>query len=215
MKILIKNREKLSHLMRFCDYNAYEVGRVLSSGMVNVNCDTFTTNLRGFTLLTCAVMTRNFVPGDQVVHVVKQLLDAGADVNKGCRLEMTALHYACIFELPIKVTKLLLDKGADVNKQDCWQRTPLHIAVAHWNRSLIKMLLEAGADPTKPCDEGFTPWSMAKQHGPYDSVKMLNDASHGVLEHLHRLNIRVDTRDVYWRGSPASQPEVFRQVWKH
>ena len=121
-------------------------------------------------------------------------------------------HHACNSKVPIKVAELLLDKGADVNQQDCWQRTPLHIAVVYWNRPLIKMLLEAGADPTLTCIEGFTPWSYAKQKatkyqdlawfqkGPNDCVKMLDDASNGVLEHLHRLNIRVDTRDVYWRG---------------
>ena len=146
-------------------------------------------------------MTRHYVPGDQEVHVVKQLLDAGADINKGGYLKMTALHHACNSKVPIKVAELLLDKGADVNRQDCWKRTPLHIAVVYWNRPLIKMLLEAGADPTLTCIEGFTPWSYAKQKatkyqdlawfqkGPHDCVIMLDDASHGVLEHLHRLNL--------------------------
>ena len=131
MKILIKNREKLLHVMRWHDYNTDEVGRILSSGMVDVNCDTFEKKI-SFTLLICAVMSRGFIPGQTGdIFPVKQLLDAGAEVNKGSYLKMTALHHACNSKVPIKVAELLLDKGADVNQQDCWQRTPLHIAVVY------------------------------------------------------------------------------------
>ena len=120
MKILIRNREKLLHVMRWCDYNTDEVERILSSGMVDVNCDTFETKF-SFTLLICAVMSRGFIPGQTGdIFPVKQLLDAGAEVNKGSYLKMTALHHACNSKVPIKVAELLLDKGADVNQQDCW-----------------------------------------------------------------------------------------------
>ncbi|ENI03122.1 hypothetical protein COCC4DRAFT_143725, partial [Bipolaris maydis ATCC 48331] len=57
------------------------------------------------------------------LELVKEILGRGAEVNKKCRYDMTALHAACQFKSSppndnIAVVKLLLAKKADIDARD-------------------------------------------------------------------------------------------------
>ncbi|KAH9372540.1 hypothetical protein HPB48_013050 [Haemaphysalis longicornis] len=69
------------------------------------------------------------------MHVVKVLVDAGADVNKLDADGNTPLHI-CLMRHHCEIIEILVAAGADVNKQDGEGNTPLHISLM--NRRAVK-----------------------------------------------------------------------------
>eukprot|EP00296_Roombia_truncata_P007712 JP446163.1.p1 GENE.JP446163.1~~JP446163.1.p1 ORF type:complete len:486 (+),score=101.85 JP446163.1:91-1458(+) len=59
--------------------------------------------------------------------VVKQLMQAGADINAEDRIQRTPLHCATI-NGHSDVVKQLIQAGADINAKDCFGKTPLNLA---------------------------------------------------------------------------------------
>ena len=85
-----------------------------------------------------------------MVHVVRFLLEKGADPNLGKKPPLLALTASHRYSPYAKETiKLLLEKGANVNVEDSISRTPLWNAVT-WIRDieLVKLLVEHGATIT-------------------------------------------------------------------
>lgn len=81
--------------------------------------------------------------GDAVA--VKELLDAGVDVNAKTRYGATALSYACD-KGHVEVVKLLIERGADVNVKDTFYgEVPLGWALSHGHAQVVKLLLDKGA----------------------------------------------------------------------
>jgi hypothetical protein len=85
------------------------------------------------------------------VATVKQLLDAGIDVNTKFRYGVTALMYACDHG-HLDVVKTLLDSGADPNVKDTFYgMTPLMMAVSPAQKKrpehteIAKLLIKRGA----------------------------------------------------------------------
>ncbi len=81
-------------------------------------------------------------------EIVKQLIDAGADVNEKDKFGNTALHKASFWG-QTEVAKLLIDAGADLNVTDEWGFTALHWASrrsGHTNPEIAKLLKDAGAN---------------------------------------------------------------------
>lgn len=68
--------------------------------------------------------------------VAKQLLLAGADVNKQTNNGDTPLHWAA-FNNSCEVARLLVDKGADITLKNKWNQTPLDRATGNAVRSLL------------------------------------------------------------------------------
>lgn len=110
----------------------------------------------GFTALLYAVR-------ENCLDCVKQLLDAGADINKPDPDNVTPLILALI-NLRFDIAKYLVERSADVNQWDYWGRTPLYAAAdmnilpASYRGDLpafddttgievARMLLERGANP--------------------------------------------------------------------
>lgn len=56
-------------------------------------------------------------------HLVKLLLDLGADPNAVCVGGYTAVHGAC-FGGSGKILGKILDRGGDLGVHDCWRMTP-------------------------------------------------------------------------------------------
>ena len=92
--------------------------------------------------------------------VVRQLLEAGADVNDNAN--STALATAAYYGDP-EIVKLLLARGADVNaaegKQCCDNKTALHNAARSGVEStdVMTLLLKAGASVNAADEDGRTP----------------------------------------------------------
>jgi hypothetical protein len=109
-----------------------------------------------------AALSQTASPGDKAdaladaarkgdAAVVKQLLDAGVDVNTKYRYGATVLSFACD-RGHLDVVKLLLDRGADVNVKDTFYgATPLSWAVRPamgrkpQHPEIVRLLLEHGA----------------------------------------------------------------------
>lgn len=110
----------------------------------------------GFTALLYAVR-------EDCLECVKNLLDAGADINKPDPDNVSPLIMALI-NMRFDIAKYLVERGADVNQWDYWGRTPLYAAAdtnilpmsqrgdlppvqATTGLEVARMLLERGADP--------------------------------------------------------------------
>ena len=144
--------------------NEQEVRRVLSCGMVDVNC----TDKNNCTPLLFAV-EKGFK------DVVQLLLEEGADArmaNKGTFEYWSPLHVAASRgnNLYQEVAHLLLEGGAEPNMRDGFGRTPLHWAS---HPCVAKLLLDRGADLNIQCQLGYTPLTMAAMKGYIDVVKFL------------------------------------------
>ena len=88
-------------------------------------------------------------------HVIKMLLDAGANVNARNESGGTALMIAVSHRHP-ETIRLLLNAGANVNAKDDEGHTALMSAVHSENPETIKLLLDAGADATVQAKDGET-----------------------------------------------------------
>jgi len=114
------------------------------------------------------------------INMVKELIDAGADVNESDQGLFLPIVVASSRRTPIglAILKLLIDRGADVNKVEdglgLGTTTALIAAVTERNIEGVKLLLDAGADPSGANDSGLTPLHYAANFsGDYDIVKIL------------------------------------------
>lgn len=93
---------------------------------------------------------------DDNIRLVKELVDAGANVNAEDGVGRTALFYA-IYGADVSIVEYLLQNGARPNVRSKLQETPLYFAVfsAPRNRAeLVKVLLKYKANPSSPVPSG-------------------------------------------------------------
>jgi hypothetical protein len=84
------------------------------------------------------------IKGDNVK--IKELIDAGADVNKKDEKGITALIYAARYDHP-ETVELLLKNGADINQTDGTEgHTALYYAAYYDHPGTAEILLKNGAD---------------------------------------------------------------------
>ena len=108
------------------------------------------------------------------IDMVKQLLDAGADVNaKDDLTEMTPLFDA-VSSGKKEVAALLIDKGADVNGKIAMGFTSLHNAAGSGRYEIVELLIEKGADVNEKNDFGITPLDMAEVSASRDEETELD-----------------------------------------
>ncbi|NOZ19742.1 MAG: ankyrin repeat domain-containing protein [Planctomycetes bacterium] len=77
------------------------------------------------------------------VERVKQLLDAGADINATDMFSQTALHLAALHGHK-DVVQLLIDRGANVNPTDESGATPLNYARSKGHKDIAMLLGKHG-----------------------------------------------------------------------
>ena len=160
-----------------------EVRKLLSTGMVNVNCQ----DEHGSTPLSKAVSAGK-------LNVAMVLLGAGADPNKiddnsgicppyclnhctnhGFRdLIQTYLYNAARYGR-LNMVQLLLDVGQDCNKTYSFGDTLLHAAAKGGHEDVVKLLLERGAEPNNMNRHGHAPLYEAAKGGHTEVVKLLLD----------------------------------------
>ncbi|CAM9536506.1 unnamed protein product, partial [Hapterophycus canaliculatus] len=105
-------------------------------------------------------------------HVVKILLDYGANVYITNGLEGTALHVSAAFG-HVAVSKMLLKAGAPLNAVGGNSCTPLHLAAGRGHAELMSVLLDLGADIDNGAFGGATPMFFGAQGGHLDVIKEL------------------------------------------
>ena len=154
--------------------NADEVKRLLSTGMVDVNCVISDESGHEETPLgEAATMGHE--------NVVLVLLEAGADPNKVYNGGSTPLRDAVThgYQNRLSVVSMLLDWGADINKKGGpYEETPLHAASHTYfgDPEMVELLLNRGAKVNTIDWHGWT---------PYDSADERDDRRWGERGHRH------------------------------
>ena len=103
---------------------------------------------------------------------VRELLDAGADINSADQWRDTVLMLAAA-NGRANTVKLLLDAGADINIQDKFGKTALMRAAARGYADTVKLLLDAGADIDRPNKYGWTALMQAALWGHTSVMELL------------------------------------------
>ena len=100
---------------------------------------------------------------------LKELLDAGADVDGADGSELTALHWASAWG-HADACRLLIERGAEVGARDGRDATPLHAAAFFGRPDAVRVLLEGGADPSLRNEDGTSPADLADW--PWDEARL-------------------------------------------
>ena len=104
---------------------------------------------------------------------IREMLDAGADVNAKDGLDRTPLHLAA-FHGRTEIIDLLVAHGADVNARDLTATPPLHAAViAGKQGAAVQMLLDRRADLHAVNGKGQTALHLAAATGQPRLTKFL------------------------------------------
>ena len=110
------------------------------------------------------------------IKTIKELVDAGADVDLRDSQKRSLLHYISNNEECRAIARILIEAGADVNARDDFKKTALHDAAESGDPEYMKMLIEAGADLEAADENGWTPLMAAAGKIHADCVRLLLDA---------------------------------------
>ena len=152
------------------DGNVGKVKKLLSSGLVDVNC--LDGELELTPLHAAAVFGHTGIVG--------ALLDEGANPNKAATSGEIPLHKAVRYGHK-DVVQILLDSGADINKKGgCWDETPLHYAAGSYygDPEMVQLLINGGAEVNST--SGFHGWT------PYDKADERDYRHPRILDNLGR-----------------------------
>ncbi|MDD3673862.1 MAG: ankyrin repeat domain-containing protein [Synergistaceae bacterium] len=110
------------------------------------------------------------------IKTIKELVDAGADVNLRDSQKRSLLYYIINNEECHTIAGIFINAGADVNARDDFGKTPLHDAAESDDPEYMKMLIEAGADLEAADENGWTPLMTAAGKIHAECVRLLLDA---------------------------------------
>ncbi|XP_069989939.1 ankyrin repeat and SOCS box protein 3-like isoform X2 [Penaeus vannamei] len=113
------------------------------------------------------------------IDIVKELLNAGADVNREDHHSGLPLHVATDQGLK-DITELLLENKADINKCDTSGRNALHVLMFSQSHDediqpMLTLLLEKGIDVNVQMNDGTTPLMLAVQRRWKQAAEKLLD----------------------------------------
>ena len=140
---------------------AEEVLKLLSSGLVDVNCD----NGHSPALRIAALYGRK--------KVVKILIDKGADPNAADQWGQIPLRTA-VTHGHEDIVQMLLERGAEPNKMNNDMWTSLHKAARWGCPDMVKVLLDGGANRHITTSGGDTPTEVAARYGSNEVVQLLS-----------------------------------------
>ncbi|KAJ5069204.1 hypothetical protein M0811_11822 [Anaeramoeba ignava] len=109
------------------------------------------------------------------VHLLKPLVDLGADINSKSEYEQTALHLAARNGNTKCVTQLL-DLNAEISPVNAFGETPLHISIANSHKAISQELILRKAVLDRMDSNGKTPLTLAASLGQVDVVSRILDS---------------------------------------
>ena len=129
------------------------------------------------------------------VHVVKELLERGANVDAATKKGNTALHISSLAGQQ-EVVEVLVKHGANVDCRSQNGFTPLYMAAQENHIEVVKFLLANNANQSLATEDGFTPLAVALQqsHEKVVAILLEND-SRGKIR-LPALHIAAKKNDV-------------------
>jgi len=118
----------------------------------------------------------HYAARDGDLTAVRQLVDAGEDVNLADRRGWTPLHFAAQ-ALSAEVAEYLLAHGAVIDAQDMHGNTPLSTATfqSRGDGAVIRLLRQGGADPHKANKSGVSPLSLARSIANFNVAQFYDD----------------------------------------
>ncbi len=117
-------------------------------------------------------------------NLIKQLVDAGADINQVNALDCTPLLFAT-FQKDASLIKILCNQGANPNKTTQAEVSPLMYAIQDGSYEVIRALIEKGADINYMLTDGNT--------ALFAAVRSNNDSiANLLLKNNARVNIKND-----------------------
>ena len=121
---------------------------------------------------------------------VRDLLDAGVQVNEPASDGATALHWAVHWD-DLATARALIAAGAEADAVNRYHVTPLMLAASNGSAPMIEMLVESGASPNAALPAGETVLMSAARTGRHDAV-------HTLIGYGAHVNAREQ-----WRGQTA------------
>jgi ankyrin repeat protein len=103
---------------------------------------------------------------------VREMIQAGEDVNARAPDGATALHWASYWD-DVPAAELLIRAGADAGAANDLGATPLWIAALNGSAAMTRTLLAAGADPNAALPAGETPVMTAARTGDPEVLELL------------------------------------------
>jgi TPR repeat protein len=143
-------------------------------------------------------------------EVVRDLLEAGADVNAKEENGFTALMYAATLG-HVGVVDALVEAGADVNAEGDQRVTALMCAVVGGEIGILEVLIRAGADVNVVSALGETALTMAASQSRIDLVRTLLDAGADVtVQDMIKLarTLPDDVEAMNWARRAAEQGDA-------
>jgi ankyrin repeat protein len=108
---------------------------------------------------------------EPMIEIVRELVEAGADVNTADDEGITPLAW----EPDTAIAQLLLDHGADCNHADSYGDTPLSTACVEGRINVVELMLSRGGNINTRARLGMTLLMLAAMNGHVDVVDLLLD----------------------------------------
>lgn len=180
-KILLVGVAALALLVACGEEDSSKAPSVSSTGRgVKANLNPPCTYVAGRTNKVDAELFDTTGKGD--IQHLKQLIDAGRNVNATDSLKRTPLFVAAFCNRP-EVENFLIDKGGAVNARDFLGMTPLHAAVLVGGSEAAKVLILKGANINIRNAAGFTPLRLAAATDQIAMVELLLEHEANVQAH--------------------------------
>ena len=138
-------------------------------------------------------------------HIVRGLLEAGADVQVSDSKSYTPLHVAAFQgEEYVEILAALVEAGAPLEKKNDRGRTALHEAADAGCVRSVSILLAAGADPNVRDNRSWPPLEVAARGVPFHADRELKQLYHTVLEELLAWGASLFMGRVIWHDWKSS-----------
>jgi ankyrin repeat protein len=115
---------------------------------------------------------------DESLYFIRQLLEAGADINAEDNRGHTPIDYCSIsiergFQKRMEIMRILIEYGADFDSKDEYGYTNLHHSVEEDNIAMVEFLLQQGANINNIDIYGNTPLHIAVGENHMAMVELL------------------------------------------